>query len=157
MQVLKVKGSQRFYQQLLQYQTGFINWALYKQRMSQIKCNSHISGTNSFRTNLLGYQIISCKLNRIRLLPDSLALSTTTPSSFCLKLDKVSWVRVQLEKKFVSRTIKVLSLLEACFDFIKGSSLSIMARKITENLWFKFPLRKVKTFLSFFFKFFTQK
>ena len=51
--------------------------------------------------------IISCKLNRIRLLPDSLALSTTTPSSFCLKLDKVSWVRVQLEKKFVSRTILI--------------------------------------------------
>ena len=69
------------------------------------------------------YHIISCKLNKIRLLPDSLALSTTTPSSFCLKLDKVSWVRVQLEKKFVSRTIKVLSLLEACFDLISGSSL----------------------------------
>ena len=51
--------------------------------------------------------IISCKLNRIRLLPDSLALSTTTPSSFCLKLDMVSWVRVQLEKKFISRTILI--------------------------------------------------
>ena len=69
---------------------------------------SHISGTNSFRTNLLcPDHIISCKLNSIRLLPDSLALSTTTPSSFCLKLDKVSWVRVQLEKKFVSRTILI--------------------------------------------------
>ena len=58
---------------------------------------------------------------------------------------------------------KVLSLLEACFDLISGSSLSmkiqIMGGKITENLGFKSPLQKVKTFLFFFlfiFKFFTQ-
>ena len=59
---------------------------------------------------------------------------------------------------------KVLSLLEARFDLILGSSLSMkiqfMGLKITENLGFKFPLRKVKMFLLFFlfiFKFFTQK
>ena len=59
---------------------------------------------------------------------------------------------------------KVLSLLEACFDLISGSSLSmkiqIMGGKITENLGFKSPLWKVKKFLFFFlfiFKFFTQK
>ena len=59
---------------------------------------------------------------------------------------------------------KVLSLLEACFDLISGSSFSmkiqIMGGKITENLGFKSPLRKVKNFLFFFlfiFKFFTQK
>jgi len=49
---------------------------------------------------------------------------------------------------------KVLSLLEACFDLISGSSrhikIQIMNRKITENLGFKSPLRKVKEFLSFF-------
>ena len=50
--------------------------------------------------------------------------------------------------------VKVLSLLEACFDLISGSSLhmkiQIMGGKITENLGFKSPLRKVKIFLSFF-------
>ena len=58
---------------------------------------------------------------------------------------------------------KVLSLLEACFDLISGSSLSmkiqIMGGKITENLGFKSPLRKVKKNLFFFlfiFKFFTH-
>jgi hypothetical protein len=47
----------------------------------------------------------------------------------------------------------VLSLLEACFDLISSSSLSmtiqIMGGKITENLGFKSPLRKVKVFLFF--------
>ena len=59
---------------------------------------------------------------------------------------------------------KVLSLSEAYFDLISGSSLSmkiqIMGGKITENLWFKPPLRKVKIFLFFFlliFKFLAQK
>ena len=50
--------------------------------------------------------------------------------------------------------LKVLSLLEACFDLISGSSLDmkiqIMGEKISENLGFKFQLRKVKYFLSFF-------
>ena len=49
---------------------------------------------------------------------------------------------------------KVLSLVEACFDLISPSSLSmkiqIIGGKITENLGFKSPLRKVKNFLSFF-------
>ena len=49
---------------------------------------------------------------------------------------------------------KDLSLLEACFDLISGSSLSmkiqILGGKITENLGFKSPLRKVNFFLSFF-------
>ena len=49
---------------------------------------------------------------------------------------------------------KVLSLLEACFDLILGSSLhvkiQIMCGKITENLGFKSLLRKVKFFLFFF-------
>ena len=50
--------------------------------------------------------------------------------------------------------IKVLSLLEACFDLISPSSLSmkiqIIGGKITENLGFKSPLRKVKFFCPFF-------
>ena len=58
---------------------------------------------------------------------------------------------------------KVLSLLEACFDLISGSSLSmkiqIMGGKITENLGFKSPLWKVNIknlfFFLFLFKFFT--
>ena len=49
---------------------------------------------------------------------------------------------------------KVLSLLEACFDLISGSSLhmkiQIMGGKITENLGCKSLLWKVKIFLSFF-------
>ena len=49
---------------------------------------------------------------------------------------------------------KVLSLLEACFDFISGCSfhmkIQIMGGKITENLGFKSPLLKYKNFLSFF-------
>ena len=52
---------------------------------------------------------------------------------------------------------KVLSLLEASFDLISGSSLSmkiqIMVKKITENLGFKAPFWKVKNFHSFFFSF----
>ena len=51
---------------------------------------------------------------------------------------------------------KVLSLLEACFDLISGSSLhmkiQIMGGKITENLGFKSPLRKVKIFFVLFSK-----
>ena len=47
----------------------------------------------------------------------------------------------------LSQVNKVLSLLEACFDLISGSPLSmniqIMSRKITENLGFKSLLRKV--------------
>ena len=49
---------------------------------------------------------------------------------------------------------KVLSLLEACFDLISSPSLSmkiqIMGRKITENLGFKSPLRKVKKIFCLF-------
>ena len=49
---------------------------------------------------------------------------------------------------------KVLSLLEACFDLISGSShhmkIQIMGEKITENLGFKTPLWKdKKNFFSF--------
>ena len=54
-------------------------------------------------------------------------------------------------------SFKVLSLLEACFDLISGSSLSmkiqIMGGKITDYLGFKSLLRKVKMFCSFFFSF----
>ena len=53
--------------------------------------------------------------------------------------------------------VKVLFLLEACFDLI--SKIQIMGGKITENLGFKSPLQKVKKNLFFFlfiFKFFTQ-
>ena len=64
---------------------------------------------------------------------------------------------------FSGAAFKVLSFLEACFYLIPSSSLSmkiqIMGRKITENLGFKSPLRKVNIFLFFFifiFKFFTQ-
>ena len=53
--------------------------------------------------------------------------------------------------------VKVLSLFEACFDLISGSSLcmkiQIMGGKITVNLGFKSPLQKVKKFCSFFFSF----
>ena len=53
--------------------------------------------------------------------------------------------------------LKVLSLLEACFDLISGSSLhrkiQIKGGKITENLGFKSPLRKVKKKILFFFSF----
>ena len=49
---------------------------------------------------------------------------------------------------------KVLSLLEACFDLISGSSLhkesQIMGGKITENLGFKSPLWKVKCLFVLF-------
>ena len=52
---------------------------------------------------------------------------------------------------------KVLSLLEACFGLISGSSLSmkiqIMGGKMAKNLEFKSPLRKVKKFCSFFVSF----
>jgi hypothetical protein len=52
---------------------------------------------------------------------------------------------------------KVLSLLEACFDLISGSSLhmkiQIMGGKITENLGFKSPLWKANLFCPFFFSF----
>ena len=52
------------------------------------------------------------------------------------------------------RAPPILSLLEACFDMISGTSLymkiQIMSGKITENLGFKSPLRKVKKFLFFF-------
>jgi len=54
---------------------------------------------------------------------------------------------------------KVLFLLKACFDLISGSSLSmkiqIMGGKITENLVFKSPLRKVNFLfvVLFFFSF----
>ena len=41
----------------------------------------------------------------IRLLPDSCACSKSTPYSSCLKWDKGEWVQVQLEEKFVSRTV----------------------------------------------------
>ena len=58
---------------------------------------------------------------------------------------------------YLKLTCKVLSLLEACFDLIWGSSpsmkIQIMGGKITENLGFKSPLRKVKIFCSFFFSF----
>ena len=49
---------------------------------------------------------------------------------------------------------KVLSFLEACFDLISSSLLSmkfqIMGRKITENLGFKSPPQKVKKILFYF-------
>ena len=52
-------------------------------------------------------------------------------------------------------SVKVLSLLEACFDLIPSPSpymkIQIMGRKIAENLGFKSLLRKVKIiFLPFF-------
>ena len=54
----------------------------------------------------------------------------------------------------ILETSKVLSLLEACFDLISGSSLhmkiQIMGGKITENLGYKFLFQKVKKNLSFF-------
>ena len=45
------------------------------------------------------------------------------------------------KQTFLPESIKVLSLLEACFDLISGSSLSmkiqIMGGRITENLGFE--------------------
>ena len=50
--------------------------------------------------------------------------------------------------------IKVLSLLETCFDLISGPShhmkIQIMGRKMTENLGSKSLHQKVKIILSFF-------
>jgi hypothetical protein len=48
--------------------------------------------------------------------------------------------------------VKVLSLLEACFDLILPSSMKIqiIGGKITENLRFKSLLKKVKISLSYF-------
>ena len=58
-------------------------------------------------------------------------------------------------RNYNKMTFKVLSFLEACFDLILGSSLSmkiqIMGRKYTENLGFKSPLQKVN-FFSFHFQ-----
>ena len=55
----------------------------------------------------------------------------------------LDWLTTQDEFHF----LKVLSLLEACLNLISGSSLhmkiQIMGGKITENLGFKSPLRKV--------------
>ena len=71
--------------------------------------------------------------------------------------------KVKLKVLGTMKILKVMSLFEDCFDLISGSSLSmniqIMGGKITENLGFKSPLRKVKTFLFvfiFIFKYFTQ-
>ena len=56
---------------------------------------------------------------------------------------------------------KVVSLLEACFDLISSPSpsmkIQIMGGKITENLRFKSPLRKVKNFFFFLFSNSSQK
>ena len=73
-------------------------------------------------------------------------------------------LRILFWNQKMIRPNKVLSLLETCFDLFLGSSLhmkiQIMGWKITENLGFKSPLRKVKKNLFFFlfiFKYFTQK
>ena len=56
--------------------------------------------------------------------------------------------------RYYYKRLKVLSLLEACFDLISGFSISmkiqIMGGKITENLGFKSPLRSHKSFCPFF-------
>ena len=79
---------------------------------------------------------------------------TATESSLPLSLLSTEVIMMQ-EVCLQSFTLdmcnnKVLSLLEDCFDLISGSSLSmkiqIMCEKITENLGFKSPLRKVKFF-----------
>ena len=65
------------------------------------------------------------------------------------------WVASSNGLEFIQKVnfrCKVLSLLEACFDLILGSSMKIqiMGGKMTENLGFKSLLRKVKICLSFF-------
>ena len=69
-----------------------------------------------------------------------------------------------LFKDHLEEFIKVLPFLKACFDLISSSSLSmkiqIMGGKITENMGFKSPLRKVKFFfvlLSFHFQILHKK
>ena len=63
---------------------------------------------------------------------------------------KLRWLYLKWNKN----NDKVLSLLEACFDLISGSSpylkIQIMGGKITENEGFKSPLRKIKKILAFF-------
>ena len=85
--------------------------------------------------------------------------------------DRIYYVPISNIPKIVQKLFyyspkngKVLSLLEACFGLISGSSLhmkiQIMDGNITENLGFKSLLWKVKKMLFFFlfiFKFFTQK
>ena len=80
--------------------------------------------------------------------------------SCILVLDTV-WERPSFFYYHLCHIHKVVFFLEACFDLISSSSLSmkiqIMGGKITENLGFESPLRKVKKFVSFFiFKFFKQ-
>ena len=75
---------------------------------------------------------------------------TKTAPEFAVK----NWPSVVTLVPFI---VKVLSLLEACFDLISGSPLSMkiqtMGGKITENLGFESPLRKVNFFCSFFLSF----
>ena len=80
-------------------------------------------------------------------------LCSRTPFLGASTMDGFSKICAEITSKF-SPPVKVLSLLEACFDLTSGSSLSmktqIMGGKITENLGFKSPLRKVKIFCPFF-------
>ena len=62
--------------------------------------------------------------------------------------------KVKLKVLGNMKILKVMSLFEACFDLISGSSLSmniqIMGGKITENLRFKSRFWKVKIFFVLF-------
>ena len=62
--------------------------------------------------------------------------------------------KVKIKVLGTMKILKVMSLFEACFDLISGSSLhmkiQIKGGKVTENLGFKSPHLKVKKFLSFF-------
>ena len=65
-------------------------------------------------------------------------------------LEKLAKSRILHFTKFV----KVLSLLEGCFDLISSPSpsikIQIVGGKITENLGFESPLRKVKKLFVLF-------
>ena len=73
------------------------------------------------------------------------------PSSMTKDCLVFNW-RIQITQNILS--CRVLTFLEACFDLILSPSLSmkiqIMGGKISENLGFKSPLRKVKKILFLF-------
>ena len=114
-----------------------------------IFCGQNIKfGSVHYWTLLEEYMYIHTYRDRFQVLLNKRKI----PGIYTLQFDKLS-----IPFFFFILKCKVLSLLEAYFDLISGSTLSmkiqIMGGKITENLGLKSPLPKVKIFCSFFFSF----